>query len=684
MGMKYVTYGDYKVIWDQDTNSLQIRYGKQELVKELCFEKDGRVLSGMQTEYSLNVETHDLLLVYGEEDAKKEIRLAADEKGVTVTVPEPLGLTGIAGTSPDSVAMSCEKHDFFRSAWGKAVTSLDNMLFDRQTDTGLVMDGDLGRRFWFDYEKNVYLIRAQVRDTARFTLKEQIYEKEYGIDYGPINKNITFSKPPVGWMTWYAVKFNASEDTVLENTRWMAENLKKYGAEAVWVDWEWYHKDLSGVRDDGTDTFHPDPEKYPNGMKYLSDEIRKLGFVPNLWVGFSTDPGENDFIKEHPEIVLLHKSEWCGQYFMDMSHPVFLNEFLPKALKQVDDWGYEAVKFDALPMTISKHEEFHERMYDPDMTTKEAFRGMIKKTRELIGYDRYLLSCCGYLDSDVLWACDLFDAARVGGDIFNWSEFITEGIGQTARYYPLHNVVIYNDPDNVVIREEFNNMEQAKTRVAFVSLLGLPFTFGDNLPELPQERVEILKRGIPVLDIRPMDVARMKPQEIVIIHTAMESAFDAYSLVSVMNTSGEEKEEKICLKELGIDGDVCAFEYYSSSLVSLEEGVLRSVLKPYETKVYAVREKKAHPQLLSTSRHLYQGALEVKAMQWMEADCELAMSAELVEGDLYTVTVAVPDGYGFAGQQGFDEVQKEEGLIRLSVTSDQNRTGDFKISFRKQ
>ena len=40
--------------------------------------------------------------------------------------------------------------------------------------------------------------------------------------------------------------------------------MKKYGADPVWVDWEWYHKDLTGVRDDGCDCFNPDKEKYPN------------------------------------------------------------------------------------------------------------------------------------------------------------------------------------------------------------------------------------------------------------------------------------------------------------------------------------------------------------------------------------------------------------------------------------
>ena len=71
---------------------------------------------------------------------------------------------------------------------------------------------------------------------------------QYHINYTPLNKNSTFSKPPVGWMTWYSVGFDACEETVLKNARWMSENLKKYGADCIWVDWEWCHKALEPVR----------------------------------------------------------------------------------------------------------------------------------------------------------------------------------------------------------------------------------------------------------------------------------------------------------------------------------------------------------------------------------------------------------------------------------------------------
>lgn len=646
----YCTFGDYMVICDQENATFELRCKRQVLAKELCFWKDGRQLGFYESEHQECIECNKLILRYKMCDKLQELVFSVSLEGIEVVSAELLSMTGTAGFGAESVSMSSGEHNFLRAAYGKPVTSLDDMLFRAEQDLALVLTGDCGRRFSYCPEEMVYKIQARVDGQVQFQLVKDLYEKKYGIDYAPINKACTFKKPPVGWMTWYAVKFGASEQTVLENAAWMAKHLKKFGAEAIWVDWEWYHKDFKGVRDDGVDTFHPDPEKYPHGLKYLSDEIRKLGFVPNLWVGFTNDPAENAYIKENPEIVLVQKPEWCGQYFFDFSHPKFLHEFLPIAMKQVDTWGFEGVKFDALPMSLTKHEEHHEAMYDPGLTTREAFRGMIRKTREVLGNDRYLLSCCGCRDSDILWACDLFDAARVGGDIFGWEEFLVQGIGQTARYYPFHNLVFYNDPDNVVIRQEFNTMEQAKSRVAFVSLLGLPITLGDNLPDLPEERVELLRRGIPALDIRPMDVNRMKPGETLVTDLAIATQWDCYHVVSVFNTSESECEEKVSLRELGIeDGEWVAFEYYSAHTEKIWDGVLNVALKPYETKVFAVRALGAVPQVLSTSRHLTQGALELSEICWNPQEKMLCFLAELVEQDPYRVYVYIPEGYEMQG-----------------------------------
>ncbi len=683
MNVYYTTFGDYMVALDIKKSEFKIKCAGTILSDSICFYKDGERLCIFEAESNLMLDKNTLTVKYKSEKGEKEILLEADDSGIKISVPESLKIKGNVILGKKIIAVSSEKHGFFRSAYGKISTSLDDMLFDTENDSGMKIEGTDARKFSFNKEKGIYQINAEIKESVKISFAENVLADKYKIKFSPMNKSTTFKKPPVGWMTWYAVKFNASEKTVLENTKWMAENLKNYGAETVWVDWEWYHKDLKGVRNDGVDTFHPDREKYPNGLKFVSDEIRKQGFVPSLWIGFVNDPAENEYIKKNPEIVLIHKQEWCGQYFFDFSHPKFLNEFLPKALSQVDEWGYEAVKFDTLPITIEKHEKYHENMFNPELTTKEAFRGMVKKTREILGDDRYIMSCCGYLDSDVLWACDMFDGARIGGDIFKWEEFLEQGIKRTARYYPLHNIVFYNDPDNVVIREEFNTLEQAKSRAAFVSLLGLPFTMGDNLPDLPEERVEILKRNIPVLDILPMDLERISPEEILITNLAVSTDCEDYFVLGVLNMTESEKEEILELKKLGIDeNDLLVYEFYSGELLNVKDSKVNTKLAPCETKVYAVRKNMDVPQIVSTSRHIYQGVLEIQNMCWDEQTNKLKFTAELVEDDLYSVTINVPENYEFTEQTGFEKAERNGKILKLFVKAKENEERNFEINFK--
>ncbi len=675
MSCQYVTYADYWVKLDLDTSEFTVRCGQTLLAENLCFLKNGEKLLFDRAETEWALESYDLTASYRDGEETHSVLLSVGDNGVCVTVSESLRMVGTSGFGEGARPMSLKGHSFFRAGYGTACTALDDMLFELSTDRGLIVDGVCGKRFCFNRATKRYEINASVQEKASLRLEEKLYERRYKICYAPINKNATFQKPPVGWMTWYALKFEVNEARVLQNTKWLHENLNRYGVDTVWIDWEWCHD--SGV----ADNLKPDAIRYPNGLRYLTEQIKRFGLVPSLWIGFSTERSENDYMRAHPEILLTDDDPfWCGDYFFDFSHPTYLNEYLPMALRQVDAWGFEGVKFDTLAPGIRAHERHHEKMHRPELTTKEVYRNVVSKTREVLGKDRYLLSCCAIQDSDILWACELFDAARIGADVFAWEEFVENAVKRTMRYYPFHNVVFYNDADCVIAREEFGTMEQLKSRTAFVSMLGLPVTLGDDLPELPAERVEILRRSIPALDIHTMDFGRTEQRDVMLTALAVDTEVLCYHLVSVFNTTDTPKTETVSLDALGIETETpIAYEYYSGEL---QEGkCLTAVLKPFETKIYAIREKTDTPQIVSTSRHVTQGVIELKRTVWNEDECTLSISSELVGQDLYTVSIRVPGGYTFASQNGFDAVAFEGNLLKLTVTAPQNELRHFTVRF---
>lgn len=419
-------------------------------------------------------------------------------------------------------------------------------------------------------------------------------------------------------------------------------------------------------------------------MKFVSDKIKEAGFVPALWIGFTNDSSDNEFTKENPEIILKKKVTWCGNHFYDFSHPKYLNEFLPKALKQVFDWGYEAVKFDTLPAAIDYHEEYHMNMYDPTLTTKEAFRGAMKKTREILGNDMYMLSCAAVKDQDLLWVADIFDAGRVGNDIFEWKDFIKEGVRRTMKFYPMHNIVLYPDPDNVVIREEFNTYNQAASRIYFVSLLGLPMTFGDDFKVLPRERVELIQKCLPVMDIHPMDIneAIADPQEL-IINLCVELPFESYNVVNLFNIKDWEGKRKIYIdKDLHLDeGEYHIFDFTKEKYIGAVNDFFEIESGACESRIFSVRKKTDNPQLLSTSRHVSQGAAEIKSLSQTEK--EIKLSAELVGGDDYKIYLYVPDGFEIESCSGLKKERTQDRVYCITFTAEQSRVYDFEIKFNK-
>ena len=587
------------------------------------------------------------------------LHIWVDAQGITLSASADsgyaLGAKGhiLHGDSGSCIALNTKDTttDAIRGAIGPATAWQDNAVYNTMTDSAFVMDGCHDLELFYDWTEKKYgaclrISSDRKTEGVRFSVQTELLSGQYNIPFVPRKNRGPYKTPPAGWMTWYAVKFNACEEAVLKNVRFQQEHLKTFGADTVWVDWEWCHQRYERERFDGVNNFNPDPKKYPNGLGPVAQEIKKAGFVPALWIGFTNDVCLTDYEREHPEISLSHHETWSGLYYYDISHPEYLNGFLPKAVGQVKEWGYEVVKYDTLPNCIAAHEKYHGNMHRPDITTYQAYRAMILKTRELLSEDCYMLSCSGSPDV-VLWGAGVFDAARVGPDLFEWEGFLTT-LDRVRQFYPLHNIVLYNDPDNVVLREEFSTYAQAVSRVSMVSLLGLPLTFGDDLPSLPANRLDLLKRALPTMDVHPADfnhaVSDGKTQ---LISLNIALPFEQYSVAGLMNLTAETRIRDISLgHSLRLKkGEYLVYDYFRKEFLGVCEDSIQLSVEPYETRVLSFRRKTGKPQIVSTSRHITQGAAELKSVLWEEAANALSVTAALVEKDPYELCVFVPDSY---------------------------------------
>lgn len=541
-----------------------------------------------------------------------------------------------------------------RAGLGPAACAIDDALFDVATDSALRVTGPA---FVMKYNWREgcfsHTMSTGGDDIVRdFSLRliDNVYSDRFGVAYAPMNHATCFSRPPVGWMTWYAVQFGACEKAVLDNARFQKEKLAPYGANAIWVDWEWYHRDFTGTHRPGVDVFNPDTQRYPNGLKHVADEIIALGFVPALWIGATNDPNENEFLRENPDALLIKKREWCGQYFIDPTHPKVLSEYIPRVFSMIRDMGYRAIKWDCLPISFERIDASHDELRDSSLSTDEAMRGIVKIARETVGSDTYMLSCSGETSRDILFACDMFDAARVGGDIFRWSEFVTSGIERILKLYHYHNTILYTDPDNVVIRPEYNTFDQAVSRVSIVSMLGLPFTMGDELTGLDEGRLELIRRAIPVMDIHPMDIREnFSHGRAVVINLAVATEWEDWNVVDAVNLLETENRVHISLfgdlnLHAGKADRYLLFDFWEHRYLGETGEGFDIELAPCASRVICVRKKTGFVQLLSTTRHITQGALEMEQVGYDVETGVLSGIANVVPGDDYSIFIYAPAG----------------------------------------
>lgn len=591
--------------------------------------------------------------------------------------------------------LSAESNDL-RAASGPAVSIHDNALFDRTTDRALEFKAGERFRVRYDWNERSYRFHFESgldfgRDFT-FAVHEEYFRRTYSVPYAPIDKRHGFQTPPVGWMTWYSVQFKASEDVVLKNARMLASLFGAYAEKLVlWVDWEWNHSSLTGLGEDGVDTFTPRTEAYPNGLCHVSNEIEKLGIVPALWIGATNDGRKNALLEKHPEWVLAQKVVWCGQWWIDPSHPGVIAEYIPAVFKQILDWGYKAVKWDTLPAALTVCDAFHTDFHDTSITPEAAMRNAVAAARTVIGPDMYFLCCSSETERDITFAMDHFSAARIGGDVFSWNDFLANAIDRTLHFYPFHNTALYADGDCIILRAEFNSEAQARSRASLYGLTGLPLTIGDELSSLDDARIDMLKRIMPVADIHPSDVRPKKRGDgYVVLGLAVCREFGSWNIAGVMNLKDEPISLSLSLSaDLHIDtaeNRFAVYDYWKKEFVGIVGDRLNITVGSMDTAVLRITPLDDHPVLISTSRHITQGGIDLSALGWDEKKNILSGTSLCVVGDTYTITCHIPEGFALSGVDCIGKVSHriEGALAVIDIHPSKSGSVEWVLCFAKR
>ena len=320
---------------------------------------------------------------------------------------------------------------------------------------------------------------------------EEVFDKYFAMWKMPETRHGMMS----GYTSWYNYFQNITEDIIIRDLN----GLDPY-------------KDQVNIFqiDDGYETFigdwlDPNPDKFPNGMKYIADEIHKKGYKAGIWLAPFNCQKISRMAKEHPDWLIKHENgkpmigciAWGGAYTFDI-----YNEEVRAYLKKVfdvvlNDWGYDMVKLDFLYSQCIKPRHGKSR--------GEIMCDAMEFLRECVG-DKLFLGCgvpigpaLGICDAcriscdvDLTYKGKFYSRIQVSNEMLNARSAINNSIFRRH----LDGRVWMNDPDVFFLRKDnlkFTN-EQKYLLGKINNLCGNVLFVSDNAGDYDKAASGLLKK----------------------------------------------------------------------------------------------------------------------------------------------------------------------------------------------
>ena len=343
-----------------------------------------------------------------------------------------------------------------------------------------------------------------LKDISMTTLVEYYGAKEYEFPVLSIRENSNgylmieqyakensdpdkvFSDPVCGWNTWDYYRWTITEDEVLSNARFIANDpvLSKHVKRIIVDDgWQYCYGEWEANC------------YFPSGMESLAKELKKMNFVPGLWIA----PG---IVEPHARIAQLHYDmlalsrggQPCLAYQCMNRRGFVLDPTVPKSQKFVEDlfkrysdYGYGYFKIDFMRPMLNAFKRL-----DPLCRRDDIARLLIESVRRGAG-DKAEILGCGYVYSS---GADNLDAVRIGADIHaTWNNTRSNATSVAARYWQNRRLWI-NDPDFAVCRAAHTSNDENLNRLQALYVYVKPedpflqdkihnlATFKENEPEV--------------------------------------------------------------------------------------------------------------------------------------------------------------------------------------------------------
>lgn len=299
------------------------------------------------------------------------------------------------------------------------------------------------------------------------------------------------AKPMSGYTSWYRHYQDITEEKLLHDLEGVAD---AGGMDIFQID--------DGYQMGVGDWLKINTDKFPRGMKFISDKIHERGLKSGIWLApFVCE--KNSYIFRHRKEMLLRDKNgdpvpagcnWSGSYALDIYAPE-TEWYLEKVFDTVlGEWGFDMVKLDFLYAACivpnfgkSRGEVMHDAM---------------QMLRRLCG-DKLILGCGVPLAS----AFGVVDYCRIGCDVgLSWNDNMLMQLTHRERVSTKNSVLntifrrqldgraFLNDPDVFLLRDEGNKLTNIQKQALGIinDLFGSVYFTSDDIRTYTDKQKRIL------------------------------------------------------------------------------------------------------------------------------------------------------------------------------------------------
>ncbi|MFN7997414.1 MAG: glycoside hydrolase family 36 protein [Bryobacteraceae bacterium] len=496
-----------------------------------------------------------------------------------------------------------------------------------------------------------------------------------------------------GWCSWFYTHRQVTEDEVLKNAEFVAKHLKPYGMNVIQID-DGYYRVFGDWEGNG---------RFKHGMKWLADEIRKMGLVPGLWVAPYVVQKPAAVVADHPEILVrgldnqIYPIQGNDTFAVDVTHPggrKWLYELFDTIANK---WGYDFIKIDFVEWSLLAAPRYH----DASVSRAQAYRMGFETLREAAGPHRHLLDCGPAQNT-----AGLLDSVRSELDLpeLTWGQYTNPQNGTAAaaaRRYYFHGRTWITDVDHVGLG--WLTPGQANAAATLVAMSGGTIISGDRLIDLDPQRAETLSRILPAYGeaARPLDLFRSGLARTFAL--PIHRDFGDWIVLAVFNYDAKSPlVDNINLVEADLDASktYVAFEFWTQQLLGQFQRSMPVNLDPGSVQLIALREVRPYPQIVGTSRHFTQGGWELKDQKWAEPVLGGVLRGEA--GTSNEIYIHLPPGWIYPGDDtpyrydradytvkvfnpgsGYTGAGLQQSLLRLLFRFEQSGDQSFTVGFKR-